>query len=168
MVHEQSRRCNLASSKQHLAHRGGNNGCAVENARRPLAIATELHVVVQHDIRKKRLQLGRSKEPSRAARRVSTHGSFNVRVSETSNAPCMPAVAEGDVIERGVDELVLRPLALAFAHLREAEWVKRARVRVVRLVVMYGVRSRNHKRALRKERAVTQRYVSHHLACERH
>ena len=79
----------------------------------------------------------------------------------------MPAVTERDVIERRVDELVLQPFALALAHLREPERVKCACVRVVRLVVMCGVRGRNNKRALRKERAVAQGYVLHYLARER-
>ena len=51
----------------------------------------------------------------------------------------MPSVPERHVIQAGVHELVLRVLAVAFAHAREAEAVEDVRVGVVRFVVVRGV-----------------------------
>ena len=151
-----------------------NFGCWVRNDGRPEPSVErphsrlEFHVIGQYDMSHHSLQLVRSKEPSWAGRRVSIRVSFNTRDTETSDTPSMPPMAEGDVIERRVDELVLRPFALALAHLREAERVKRVCVCVLRLVVVYGVRGRDEKGALWKECAVKQSYVLQHLACERY
>ena len=46
----------------------------------------------------------------------------------------MSAMAERDVVEGSVDELVLQLFSLTLTHLRKAEGVERARVRIVRLI----------------------------------
>ncbi len=76
----------------------------------------------------------------------------------------MLAVAEGDVVDGGVDELVLQALAVALAHLREAEGVVYVCVGVDRLVVVGGMCSRNEECALRDERAVDESDVFHCIA----
>ena len=53
--------------KQHLARHGRHDVDAVVHVRGPLAVTAELEIVVEQDICKKRLQLVRREEPSRAA-----------------------------------------------------------------------------------------------------
>ena len=79
----------------------------------------------------------------------------------------MPAVTKGDVVEGGVDELVLQCFALGLAHLGKAEGVEGSRILVVHIVMMCRVRSRDDESALGKERAVTQGDILHNLARER-
>ena len=79
----------------------------------------------------------------------------------------MPAVAEGNVVKGGVDELVLQSLTLALSQLRKAEGVEGLRVSVVHLVTVCRMCGRDDESTLGKERAVTQGDVLHNFTRER-
>ena len=82
-------------------------------------------------------------------------------------APRVLAVSEGDVLGRGVHELVLRALALArAAHAREAERVEDVRVGVDRFVVVRRPHRGGDERALREERPVAERHVLESETCD--
>ena len=75
---------------------------------------------------------------------------------------------EGNVVDGGVDELVLHPFALLLAHAREAERVKLFSPSVMRVVVVHGVRGRADHRPFRDESAVNQRDVLQRLPLYRY
>ena len=83
------------------------------------------------------------------------------------NVPCMLAVAEGDVVDGGVDELVLQTLAISLTHLREAEGLEHFCVSVDGLVVVRRVCCRGKESALRNECPVDESDILHCLPSNR-
>ena len=71
----------------------------------------------------------------------------------------MLSVAERNVLERCVHELVLRALTRRVAHPREPERIEHLRVRVHRLVVVRGPRRRGQQRPGGNERPIAERDV---------
>ena len=76
-------------------------------------------------------------------------------------------MAERDVVDRGVDELILQTFIIALTHLCKAEGIEYPCVSVDILVVVRGVCGRNEDGALRDERPVDESDVLHCLARER-
>ena len=66
----------------------------------------------------------------------------------------MLAVSKGHILDRGVDQMVLRTLTLSFPHLREAERVEHGGVLVDVVVKVCGVGRGGEECVLRDERPV--------------
>lgn len=76
-------------------------------------------------------------------------------------------MAESEVVDRSVDELVLDALLLRIcAHAREAERVEDIGVLVLGVIVVDFVSRRNNCRATRKYSAVAQCYIFQYLPRE--
>ena len=91
----------MAFPKQHLARHGGDNIRGVVHVCRPLPVAAKLEIVVEEDVRGKRLEFVRCEESSRAVMRQSERIARNqctIR-DEMMNVPCMLAMTEGDVVD---------------------------------------------------------------------
>ena len=74
----------------------------------------------------------------------------------------MLAVAEGDKLSGGIDELVLERLALLLPRTREAERVERAGIGVILLVEVRRALRSSDEGALRDDGTIDERDV---LAC---
>ena len=116
---------------------------------------------MEQDVRDDNLELVHRKEASGAASvqagSVSLRASIpKVQSTGGGDAPCMLAVAEGDELGGGVDELVLERLALLLPRTGEAERVERAGVGVVLLVEVRRALGSSDEGALGDDRAVDE------------
>ncbi len=76
-------------------------------------------------------------------------------------------MSEGHILERGVDEVMLRALALGGPHARETERVEGRCVLVYAFIIVRWIRRGGDERALRNERPVEERSVLQCFARDR-
>ena len=132
----------------------------MEDTFRPLAITAELHVVVEHEVGKQRLELVRREETTRTTVQASAPKSAELG---NEQLPCVLAMSERKIFRACMNELVLCVRVILFTQAREAEGVEHVWVGVDRFVVVPGVSGGDDDGALGDECSVIERQVDHRL-----
>ena len=131
-----SLRRSLTLPEEDACARRGNDHRAPVHVLWTPAVPIKLHVIIEHNVRKHRLKLRRREEPSWATA-PSTHQQARRAHKRERHPPCMFAVAERDVVSRGIDILVFGTLSFGVPLTCEAERVKYVRVVVESFVAMH-------------------------------